>query len=134
MPSRIFLLNKIKPSFVPAVAWLIISIILLILPGSAFPKENWLDKIWLDKWIHIGLFAVLVTLWCRAMLKRKSDGIKLRNFFIWIGLISLAYGIGMEFVQEYFIPNRSFDVGDIIADGIGCILGFIYTTRNYLKK
>jgi hypothetical protein len=134
MPSKIFLLNNIKPSFVPAVAWLIISIILLTLPGSAFPKENWLDKIWLDKWIHIGLFAILVTLWCRAMLKRNSDGIKLRTFFIWIGLTSLAYGIIMEFVQEYLVPNRSFDVGDIIADGIGCTLGFIYSTRSYIKK
>lgn len=134
MPSRIFLLNNIKPSFVPAVAWLIISIILLILPGSAFPKENWLDKIWLDKWIHIGMFAILVTLWCWAMQNKVSDGYKLKNIFIWVSLVSLAYGIGMEFVQKYFISNRSFDEGDIIADGVGCVLGVIFSIRRYTKK
>jgi VanZ family protein len=39
----------------------------------------------------------------------------------------------MEFIQKYFIPNRSFDVGDIIADGIGCIIGGIVAGR-YIKK
>jgi VanZ family protein len=134
MPSKLFSLNKIKPSFIPAIAWLILSIILLTLPGSSFPKENWFDKIWLDKWIHIGMFAIMVILWCWAMLKKNPDGIRLRTLFIWIGLASLAYGIGMEFVQKYFIPNRSFDVGDIIADGFGCTLGVIYSSRRYVKK
>ncbi len=134
MRSIFSTLNKIKPTFIPAITWFIISIILLTLPGSAFPKENWLNKIWLDKWIHIGMFAILVTLWCWAMQKRNSDGVRISALFIWIGLASLAYGIGMEFVQKFFIPNRSFDVGDIIADGVGCTLGVIYSIRRYIKK
>jgi len=40
----------------------------------------------------------------------------------------------MEFVQKYFIPNRSFDLGDIAADSIGCFIGFIYSSRKYIKK
>ncbi len=40
----------------------------------------------------------------------------------------------MEFVQKYFIPNRSFDVGDIIADGIGCAIGFVLSARPLYKK
>lgn len=127
-------MKKIIPSYFPAIAWTFISIILLVLPGTAFPKENWFGKIWLDKWIHIGMFAILVTLWSWAMLKKTSDGNRLRNLFIGISLVSLAFGIGMEFVQKYFIPNRSFDVGDIIADGVGCTLGFIYSIRRYIKN
>lgn len=134
MSSKFFSLSKIKPSFIPAIAWLIISIILLTLPGSAFPKENWLEKIWLDKWIHIGMFAILVILWCRAWKKKISDSNKLRTLIIWISLICFFYGIGMEFVQKHFISNRSFDAGDIIADGIGCILGGFFSFRRFIKK
>jgi VanZ family protein len=40
----------------------------------------------------------------------------------------------MEFVQHYFIPNRSFDLGDIIADGAGSGLGGFLSVRLYIKK
>jgi hypothetical protein len=126
-------LKKIKPSFIPAISWLIISTVLLTIPGSTFPKENWLDKIWFDKWVHIGMFAIMVTLWCWAMLKIYSVDTRLRTIFIWIGLLSLGYGIGMEFVQKYCINNRSFDEGDIIADAVGCTVGLLFTLR-YIKK
>jgi VanZ family protein len=31
----------------------------------------------------------------------------------------------IEFIQRYFIPNRSFDIGDIAADAIGAAVGVI---------
>ena len=127
-------MKKIKPSFIPAITWFIISVVLLTIPGSAFPKENWLDKIWFDKWVHIGMFAIMVILWCWAMLKIYSVSTRLRTVFIWIGLLSLSYGIGMEFVQRYFINNRSFDEGDIIADAVGCTLGVFFSLKRYVKK
>ncbi len=40
----------------------------------------------------------------------------------------------MEFIQKYFIPNRSFDIGDIIADGIGSAAGLLISLRMYIKK
>ncbi|HKC35645.1 MAG TPA: VanZ family protein [Chitinophagaceae bacterium] len=127
-------MKKIKPSFIPAISWFIISVVLLTIPGSAFPKENWLDKIWFDKWVHIGMFAIMVGLWCWAMLKIYSVSKRLRTVFIWIGLLSLSYGVGMEFVQKYFINNRSFDEGDIIADAVGCSLGVFFSLKRYIKK
>jgi VanZ family protein len=127
-------LKKIRHSFIPGILWFILVTVLLTLPGSSLPKEDWFGKIWLDKWVHIGLFAIMVTLWCWAMLKINSVGSRARTFFIWIGIIGLIYGTGMEFVQKYFIPNRSFEAGDIIADGIGCALGVLYCTRRYVKK
>ena len=134
MRSRSFSLNNIKPSFLFPFLWLIILTFLLAIPGNAFPKENWLDKIWFDKWVHIGLFAIMVILWCWAMLKICSVGARLRTLFIWIGLASLVYGIGMEFVQKYFINNRSFDEGDIIADAVGCVLGVFFSRRRFIKN
>jgi VanZ family protein len=127
-------LIKTKSFLLLAVLWFIITTVLLTLPGSALPKEDWLDKIWFDKWVHIGMFAIMVLLWCGAMLQRKYENKQLKNIFWWLAAIWLAYGIGMEFVQKYFIPNRSCDIGDMMADAVGCAVGLIYSMRRYIKK
>jgi hypothetical protein len=127
-------LKKIRPSLLPALLWLIISTVLLILPGSAFPEDDWLGKIWFDKWVHLGLFALLVFLWCWSLLRNKMDIRALKKGFIVIALLALSYGIGMEFVQKYFVLNRSFDVGDILADAGGCAVGWFFSYRRYIKK
>ncbi len=127
-------LIKLKPSFIPAIFWFILSTVLLILPGSKLPGEDWMGKIWLDKWIHIGMFSIMVILWCRPMLLKGFENNKLKNIFLSWGIGWLMYGIGMEFIQKYFIPNRSFDAGDIVADAIGCTIGVLYSIRRYIKK
>lgn len=59
---------------------------------------------------------------------------KLKKAFIVVGLLGLLYGVGMEFVQKFFVPNRSFDPGDIAADAVGCLLGVIFSRTRYIKK
>lgn len=127
-------MKKIRPTVLPGIAWLIVVTILLTLPGSAFPQENWLSKIAFDKWVHIGLFAVMVTIWCWAWSEKSFPPAKTGKIFASIALFSLAYGTGMEFVQKHLVTNRSFDGGDIIADGIGCAVGWIFSSRRYIKK
>ncbi len=117
----------LKPSILPAIGWMILCTILLVLPGSAFPKEDWLSKIWFDKWVHIGLFAVMVVLWCWGLQKKKQKQ------YLLVPAAALVYGIVMEFIQQHFVVNRSFDTGDIIADAIGCFTGFTFS-RMYIKK
>lgn len=119
---------------IPAIAWFIISVVLLTLPGSAFPNENWLGDIYFDKWVHIGMFTMMVFLCCWAVYKTKKDRQKLFNYFLFFAITALVYGIIMEFVQKYYIPNRSFDIGDIIADGVGCIAGLLFSIRRFIKK
>jgi VanZ family protein len=127
-------LTKIKPSFAPAIIWFIISTILLTLPGSDIPKAGWLDKIYFDKIVHVGMFALLSVLWCFALLKKTSDRKKLRQWFLSVAIIWIIYGIAMEFVQRYFIPGRSFDINDMIADAAGATAGLIFSTRYFIKK
>jgi VanZ family protein len=86
----------------------------------------------LDKWVHIGLFGALVTLWC--MVRKFFRAKKLINSFIWIGIGGLAYGIIMEFVQLYFVAHRSFEFGDIVADVVGCVVGVTFSWYRYIKK
>lgn len=127
-------MKKIRPSFIPGILWFALVTFLLTLPGSAIPKEDWLGKIWFDKWVHIGLFAVMVVLWCWALLRTQSKNGNLFKAFLFCAILWFAYGIGMEFVQKYFVSNRSFDEGDIIADGLGCLAGLMFSRRRYIKK
>jgi VanZ family protein len=127
-------LKSPKTALILPICWLIICTFLLTLPGSAFPKENWLDKLWVDKWVHIGLFSIMAWTWCLAMLSFGFPVTRLKRIFLIWALIWLAYGIGMEFVQKYLIPNRGFDVWDIAADGVGAAMGYFYSRKRYIKK
>jgi hypothetical protein len=127
-------LKKTQLSFLPGIIWLIVITYLLLLPGSAFPQETWLSRLWFDKWVHIGLFAILIFLWCRAFTLFKNENKTLKKIFLSIAFIALAYGVGMEFIQKYYVINRSFEGGDIVADGIGCFTGLIFSWKRYIKK
>jgi VanZ family protein len=120
--------------FLPAFIWLIISTILLTLPGTAFPQENWMDRIWMDKWIHVGMFAIMATLISWAFFKKGIPLNKHKNYFITAGLIALGYGIIMEFVQLFFVAHRSFDWIDIVSDAAGSFIGVWFSIRRYIKK
>ncbi len=127
-------MKKINTSFFPAIAWFIISTILLCLPGSKLPKIEWLNKIWFDKWVHIIIFAIMVILWCRPIAKKTLPVSALKKNFLFLSLVWLIYGIMMEWVQLKFIPNRSFDKGDILAGAIGCLVGLFFSNRVYIKR
>ena len=126
-------MKTLKSAALVAIAWLLFVTILLCTPGSRLPKINWNDKIWLDKWAHIFLFLVLVFLWCRIFWKSTST-IKNKKIFITITFLSVIYGIAMEVIQHYFIPFRSFDYGDMIADAVGSVAGYFISVNRFLKK
>lgn len=93
------------------------------LPGSALPDNDWFAAIHLDKWIHIGLFAVMIVLWIVPIRNRGAIAQSQNSLLVYIVLACMVYGVCIEFVQHYFVANRSFDIGDIVADAIGCAVG-----------
>ncbi len=80
------------------------------------------------------MFAIMTFLWCWAFLRIEEDRAALKKVFILIAVLGLLYGVGMEFVQKFYIPNRSFDLGDIAADAAGSALGLLFSLRRYVKK
>jgi len=109
-----------------AITWIILMSILFFLPGSAFPKEGWLDEIFFDKWVHFGLFAVLLFLWRFQFPKTAGYD------YVLIALAAI-YGLGVEVIQHYWIPNRSFDLFDVVADTIGGVAGLWLWAHLYKK-
>ena len=124
-------LKKNVSTIVFAIIWLLLVTSLLCIPGTKLPKITWQDKIWLDKWVHIFLFMILVILWSKAYSHKKDTRSGSRKIFLKIMITGIVYGIAMEIVQKYFIPFRSFDFGDIIADAIGCVVGYLISIKKF---
>jgi hypothetical protein len=116
-------------TFWPAAIALIVATALFCLPGDEFPEEGWFDKIYLDKWVHVGLFAVLVLLWSLPLLHKIKIQPRLQKALLWTAVAFVAYGIIIEIIQGRFIPHRTFGVDDMVADAIGCGLGFFLAKR-----
>jgi VanZ family protein len=127
-----YFLKNVRIKFTIAFAWLATITFLLCLPGSEFPKQGWLEKIWIDKWVHAALFLALVMLWCRAYAGKNKTGDK-KKIFLWIAITGLVYGTIMEIVQHFYVPFRSFEAGDIIFDGAGSAAGYFISVKKYLK-
>ncbi len=111
-----------------AIVWFVFISVLFFLPGSALPKEDALDKIYFDKWVHTAFFFILIFLgrYSLPVFSTKAN----RNIL----LLALTYAFGVELIQKYFIPNRSFDLGDVLADMVGSLVAVVFWTRRYIKK
>jgi len=107
-----------------AIIWTIVIFILLSLPGSMIPNESTFVIPNFDKVVHIGLFGGFVLLWSLYFSTKQLAPKRLLRTFFLIFIIAVVYGIGMEYVQKYFIPLRYYDEADIIADMIGAGLAY----------
>ncbi len=109
-----------------ALLYFIFISVMFFLPGSVLPHETWLSKIYFDKWVHIGFFALLLLLWL-WVLQPAAQGT-----FVLL-LLAATYGMLVEVIQDRFVQNRSMDLGDWIADMTGSALG-VWLWHRYIKK
>ncbi len=112
-------------SFVPAICAFIVATLLFCLPGDRLSEAGWLEELELDKVVHVGLFAGLVFLWCLPLQSLIEKPERRKVIYGLIAIAFMAYGVAIEFIQRDLIPYRSFDVYDIVADTIGCAIGWI---------
>lgn len=120
-----FLLRIITGYMVFPIAWTALIIFLLCIPGDDIPDTSSFLPPNFDKIVHFGLFAGFSFLWTAYFFLKSKESSPKKFLFIF-GILGLVLGIALEFVQLYFIPNRSFDWIDIIADGAGVAFGAVF--------
>jgi VanZ family protein len=108
------------------VAWTALTIFLLCLPGSAIPSAGVFSTEGIDKVVHAILFGGIVLLGGFSQYFRRNEKTKWQRIIVALTLLSVGLGIGLEFLQRDYIPNRSFDGNDIIADSAGAIVAAVY--------
>jgi VanZ family protein len=129
----------LKPStrfFLLPLSWFILTTVLLILPGDKLPGPGFLNIYipWLDKIVHIGLFSIMAALICLWLSKKGMPAGKKNQYFLLCGMVCVVYGILMELIQKFYVPNRSFDSADILADTVGSLVGVLFSARRYKMK
>ena len=73
-----------------------------------------------DKVLHALVYAVLGGLCCLAARRTWSFG---RRGLVLVGAFcALLYGMTDE-LHQLFVPGRSADVYDVVADGVGGLIG-----------
>jgi hypothetical protein len=112
---KIFFPSK---SFLPAMIWFIIVTVLFLLPGSEFPQEDWFEKVYLDKLVHIAFVFLLVYLFLAPL--KYGD----QKWTLTIAGSGIMYGVGIEFIQKYFVKGRSFELADMACDITGCLIAY----------
>ncbi len=83
----------------------------------------------LDKILHLIEYAIFGLLAARAF-KNSHRKSFVRNFKILAILAAIFYGISDE-IHQYFVAIRQFSVADMVADGIGGVLGAFYYGKNH---
>jgi len=86
-----------------------------------------------DKVIHFLTYGIYAFL-CLVALSDKILFLKLFHYFLALAL-SVSYGIFNE-IYQYFIPEREFSLGDILANSLGIItfLALVYIFQNKKRK
>lgn len=117
-----FLKNK-KIVMVLAWAWTILIFIGCSLPGKDLPAVKLFDHF--DKVVHLVFFSIFAFLWLHYFKKNQKS-------LIIIIALGFIYGLAIEYYQMYFVPGRSWDIWDALADGLGaCIGAFLYRRYFY---
>jgi VanZ family protein len=105
------------------VAWAAIIFVLSAIPGKAMPNLPGLSY---DKLLHGLVYSVLGGAFCLAL--RHGSSLTTARIVAAAALFAVAYGVTDE-VHQLFVSGRNADVFDVIADGVGGLLGATIATR-----
>ncbi len=111
--------DNLSGKLIVAILWLALLLWLILSPGNDLPSGP--DIPGLDKVAHFGLFAGLLFLWNRVWGYRQSKSKKM-TFITNYLVFGIIFALLIEEVQR-FIPDRSYDVGDIAANLLGSMIG-----------
>jgi VanZ family protein len=120
-------------AILPAILWALIIFVLCAIPGRDIPHVSFLEMLSFDKWVHAGIFFVLVVLSIRGFrLQGFSQVLKSKS--VWIAvLFGVIYGGSLEIMQATCFSERSADLYDFIANSFGCIMAAILYKRIAVK-
>jgi glycopeptide antibiotics resistance protein len=112
--------------YIPGIAWFFLTLIAISIPGKQLPKFGaWFEQISFDKLIHTFLFGMLaVFVMLPVALSNISTTQQKNNWFIKVALGTAIWGLIAELIQKYFIPMRSYDVVDLMANTLGALIAF----------
>ena len=116
------------------IAWAFFILVLCGLPGSQFEKSKLMHA---DAVIHLFLYAVLFFLLSVGFIKQTTFHQLKRSTLRKVFVITVVYGVLVEFLQGTVFIERSVEVSDMVFNAMGSFIGMIvfmsiYGRRAYL--
>jgi hypothetical protein len=100
-----------------ATMWALLIFFLSSIPGASFPASKLFTY---DKLLHASVYAVFGAFCFMALPRRWSR--KASVLVLISAVITTLYGFTDEF-HQMFVPGRSADLRDVLADSIGGLVG-----------
>lgn len=113
----------------PFILWALIIFIQSSFPAVELPK---VEIISFDKIVHMGVFGLLAGLCYLSLIHLNRESTFTLNAFLWSAVITIIYGASDEF-HQYFVPNRSSEVQDWLADVVGVLI-MLLIIKYFLSK
>ncbi len=120
--------------FIPAIIWLLVVLILIMIPGKQLPESEFLFEIDFDKFVHVGIFGLLAVLFSWPFYKTTIPKNKKILYFIIIAVLTSAFGYSTELMQKYWAQGRSYSVMDWLADTGGALGAFIFCRIFFTRR
>ena len=113
---------KLNRARIFAIIWTAFIASSCLLPASVFKPFSFQSLLDLDKIIHLTLYFFFVQLWA------LSNENLTQKYKVVILISGIIYGALIELLQSAFNNGRSFEIDDMIANTVGCILGIMLLT------
>lgn len=117
--------------FTPSIFWLLLILFFSLMPGREIPDAG---PEGIDKIIHGFMYAVLALLFTIALYKQFIFSYRRYKIKFYAVALAFAYGLSMEIFQRFLCSSRSFEVLDVLANGVGCLLGVLIFNLVYQKN
>ena len=112
--------NKRSLAWLPAAIWLVFITVISVMPSVQLPQ---FDLFAPDKLGHAIAYAGLTGLSLLALRRQSGQAPTLRTSFLFF-IFAAGYGALMEFIQGAFLPNRAFELDDMLANTFGAAIGW----------
>jgi VanZ family protein len=120
-------------TLLPACVWALTIFVASSIPSRDLPAEDIFEY---DKLIHMAIYFIFAGLLYRALrFEGTSPAMRSRAAVVTIAIIAL-YGMTDEY-HQHFVPGRSMDVYDWVADvagGLLCVVVMSYLSRHTHRK
>jgi len=121
MTKAIKKLSGAKTLLVAGLVYTFIITVAFLSPAAEVPKVNIPS---LDKVFHMLIHCVLSFIWLWFAFSSNKYHISLKTVIV-VLVLCFSYGIAIELIQHWFTASRQFDLLDVLANGIGSLLGLL---------
>ena len=112
-----------------ALWWAGLILILCGVPGRDILHISFLELLSFDKFVHAGIFLVLILFTIRGFLLQTTFKLLKKNAKNSALFTCIVYGGLLEVMQGTLFSERSADVYDFFANSFGCLIGLLMYNR-----